>query len=264
MQTVGVVGAGAMGSVMVERFLAAGLQTFVYDVSAPAVQRATALGAVACPSPAEVAAASESVSVMVRTDDQMLDSVLGPHGVLSTLRPGSVLLLHSTIQPSTTRRVGEAAQAQGVEVADACIAGVPSVLRAGTAFCVAGGEAELIQRITPHLLLLVRRVLHMGPLGCGNAAKIMRNLVNLTDQLILFEGMQLTEAAGVSREALLEMLALIYASRLGADGDVHIDPSRPAGNLFDTILPLARQLADDLGQAAPLTRYLAASDPPLA
>jgi 3-hydroxyisobutyrate dehydrogenase-like beta-hydroxyacid dehydrogenase len=199
-RAVAVVGVGAMGSVMVERFLAARLRTVVYDVSEVAVQRALALGAVAAGSPAEAAAQAECCSVMVRTDDQMLASVLGPDGALAALRPGSGLLLHSTVSPRTTRQIGEAARPRGVDVLDACIAGVPAVLRAGNAVCLAGGDPAVVERLSPHLLLLVSRVLHMGPLGCGNVAKIVRNLVNLTDQLVLHDGLRLTEAAGIAPE----------------------------------------------------------------
>src|SRR5436853_4990566 len=99
MQTVGVVGAGAMGGVIVERFLAAGLRVSVYDVAEAAVQRVASLGAIPARSAAELAASVDSVSVMVRTDAQMLDSVLGPEGVIEGLRPRSVLLLHSTVHP---------------------------------------------------------------------------------------------------------------------------------------------------------------------
>jgi 3-hydroxyisobutyrate dehydrogenase len=260
-QSVAVVGAGAMGLAMVERFVAAGLRTAVYDRSASAVERAVTAGAVAGASAAEVAAASDSVSVMVRTDDQMLDCVLGADGALGGLRPGTLLLLHSTVLPSTTRTIGEVARAQGVAVADACIAGVPAVVRAGQAVCIAGGDAALIERITPHLLLLVARVIRMGPLGCGNLAKVVRNLVNLTDRLVLNEGLQMMTAAGIAAEPAVEMLELIYDSRLHElEEDARLDQVRPQGNLFDTILPLARRIADDLSVNARLTHALAELD----
>src|SRR4051794_23645278 len=117
MNTVGIIGIGAMGSVIVERFAAAGLRTFVYDVSAPALERAVALGAEPCASPAEVGRAAEVVDVMVRTDQQMLDAVLGEGGVLEGLSSGKALLLHSTIDPRTTRTIAAEARAKGVDVA---------------------------------------------------------------------------------------------------------------------------------------------------
>ena len=103
MQTPGVVGVGAMGTVIVERFIAGGLSPVVFDVSTEAIRRATDLGATAAESPEEVARAADIVSVMVRTDQEMLDCVLGEHGVLSCLSDGEVLLLHSTIHPIPNR-----------------------------------------------------------------------------------------------------------------------------------------------------------------
>ncbi len=259
MKAVGVVGTGAMGLAMVERFVATGLRPSVYDVSPAAVQRAVDHGAVAKATAAEVAASSEAVSVMVRTDDQMLESVLGLDGVLSGLRSGGLLLLHSTINPSTTRTIAEAARPGGVDVADACIAGVPEIVRSGQAVCLAGGDTELIERITPHLLLLVARVIHMGPLGCGNVAKVVRNLVNLTGCLVLREGLQMMCAAGIEREQAVQMLELIYSNRLGEE-DLQPDRPRPQGNLFDAILPLARQIAADLKVETPIARVLPAAE----
>src|SRR5262245_11831446 len=105
MDTTGVVGVGAMGSVIVERLVEAGRQVAAYDVSAAALERAVALGAQPCASPADVGRAADVVGVMVRTDAQMLDCVLGDDGVLDGLAEGKVLLLHSTIHPSTTRQI---------------------------------------------------------------------------------------------------------------------------------------------------------------
>ena len=136
---------------------------------------------------------------------------------------------------------------------------MPAVVRAGQAVCLAGGDTALIERITPHLLILVCRVIHMGPLGCGNVAKILRNLVNLTDRVVLHEAMQIMSAAGISTDQAVQMLELIYANRLHEE-DLQVDRVRPAGNLFDTILPLARRLADDLKLEIPLIRYLAAAE----
>lgn len=116
MDSVGVVGVGAMGSVFVERFRTAGLETMVYDVSDTAVQRAMALGASAAGSLLELAQSVAFVDIMVRTDAQMLDCVLGPEGALEGLHSGQVLLLHSSINPKTTREIAKAAASRGVKV----------------------------------------------------------------------------------------------------------------------------------------------------
>src|SRR5947209_5506065 len=72
MDVAGVVGLGAMGSVFVERFVAAGVKTLAFDLSQSAMQHAQALGAEPYPSAAELAQGADIVDIMVRTDAQML------------------------------------------------------------------------------------------------------------------------------------------------------------------------------------------------
>jgi 3-hydroxyisobutyrate dehydrogenase-like beta-hydroxyacid dehydrogenase len=250
-----------MGSVFVERFRAAGLRTVVYDVSAAAVERAVALGAESCASPEEVGATADVVDVMVRTDQQMLDCVLGDRGILQGLTPGKVLLLHSTVHPRTTRAIAVAASPRGVDVADACIGGIPEVLRAGDADILVGAAPEVLERVRPHLLRLGKEVFHMGPVGCGNVAKLMKNLVGVSERLIIGEALEIGEAAGIP---YTQGLALLRHQPLALDRpDETFDPrdAAPAQgghrNLFEQILPPIHRLADELELDVPLTRLLA-------
>jgi len=252
-----------MGSVFVERFSAAGEKVLVYDVSDEAVQRAKGFGATPCSSPAALARECDVVDVMVRNDKQMLDVCLGKDGVLEGLASGKVLLLHSSTQPHTTRKIAEAAAKQGIPVADACITAIPAVLRAGNGACLFGGDPQLLEQVKPHLLRLVKQVFYMGPLGCGNIAKGVRNMINISEQLLVKEGFDICEAAGITHERARAMMQHIYASR-SLDGYETFQPSGPAGNLFETILPIAERAADDHGVKAPLTHLLASADAPLA
>jgi 3-hydroxyisobutyrate dehydrogenase-like beta-hydroxyacid dehydrogenase len=206
MNPVGLIGVGAMGSAFVERFHQAGLDTVVYDVSAAALERAAGSGARPAGSPAEVAERSDIVGVMVLNDEQVLDCVSGAGGVLAAMSPGKILLLHSTIHPNTTKRVAALAAERGVRVADACITGRPPVVRAGRAVCILGADDDLAALVEPHLLHLARVVMHMGPLGAGNAAKIVKNMITASERLVIGEGLRVAEAAGVPYLRLLELL----------------------------------------------------------
>lgn len=263
LETAGVIGAGVMGSTFIQQLVAARLKTLVYDVSPAAMDRAVSLGATACSSPAELARQADVVDVIVATDEQVLDCVLGNDGVLQGLPAGRILLLHSTILPSTTRTVAQAAQARGVDVADACITSVPRTVRGGTPACIVGGAPDVIERIRPHLLHLAPNVFHVGPLGCGNVAKIMRNLVNTSDALVLHEVFQFAHAAGIAPDAMVDVLNHVYDNRDLALYDTAYKPEGPAGNLYETILPRARQLADEYGLRAPTVRLLASAEGPL-
>src|SRR5437588_568190 len=81
--------------------------------------------------------------------------------------------------------VAEAARPRGVEVVDACMVGVPRVVRAGNLSFVVGGPPELFERARPHLLCMGKQALHVGPLGAGNAAKLIKNLVTGAEALVI-------------------------------------------------------------------------------
>ena len=266
MNTAGVVGVGAMGTVIVERHRGAGLRVMAYDVSEAAMDRAAALGAEPCPSPAAVGNTADVVGVMVRTDEEMLDAVLGSGGVLEGLSAGKVLLLHSTIHPSVTRQIAAAAQAKGVDVLDACISARPDEFRAGKAACIVGGDPSVVERVRPHLEQL-GTIYYMGPLGAGNVAKIVHNLVVVSQRMILHEALQIAEAAGISYAHELELLRRMPPVLAGPDEPLNPwtwVPTGHGGNLFEQILPPAHRLADELGLDLPITRLLASEGNPYA
>jgi 3-hydroxyisobutyrate dehydrogenase len=262
---VGILGVGAMGSAFVERFQAAGAQTIVYDVSQAAVDRAVSLGAQAASSPAELAQRSAIVGVMVMNDEQALDCVCGKDGVLEGLAPGKILLLHSTIHPRTTHKVADAASKRNVQVADACITGRPPVVRAGKAVCILGAPDELVPKIEPHLLHIAKVVKHMGPLGSGNAAKIVKNMITASERLVIGEGLRLAEAAGIHYLKMLDLMASAEHEPVIDNWQHAFDASgassQPLGSavLFGKDVPLAEELAGDLGVDAPIIRELAAA-----
>ena len=251
-----------MGSAFVERFRQAGLETIVYDVSQAAVDRAVALGSRSAASPADAARQADIVDVMVLNDQQVLETVLGSGGVLEGLAGGKVLLLHSTIHPRTTLTVAEAALPRGIELADACITGRPPIVRAGNATCILGAPDHLVERITPHLLHLAKHVKHMGPLGAGNASKIVKNMVTGSERLIVAEGLRIAEAAGVPYVKILDLLRTAWHESVVQHWEDAFDASGipvRSNVLFGKDLPLAEELAADYRVDVPITRQLAAA-----
>jgi 3-hydroxyisobutyrate dehydrogenase len=265
MTTAAVIGVGAMGSAFVERFHKGGVKTVVYDVSQPAVDAAVAQGARAAASPAEAAREADFVDVMVLDDAQVLASVLGPGGALEGMRQDAILLLHSTIHPRTTRAVADAALPRGIQVADACITGRPHIVRAGNAVCILGAPDELLERIRPHLLHLAKEIHHMGPIGAGNASKIVKNMITGSERLVIAEGLRIAQAAGVPYPRILELLRAAEHEAVADNWQQVFDPNGgspdpvPSHVLFGKDMPLAEELAADYGVDAPIVRELAAA-----
>jgi 3-hydroxyisobutyrate dehydrogenase-like beta-hydroxyacid dehydrogenase len=264
MESVGIVGVGAMGSAILERLLAAGKSPIVYDPFPSAVEKARSKGARVASSAAEAAGAEEIVHVVVRTDEEVQESVLGSRGVLEGARSGTLLLLHSTVRPQTTQAVAKEAARSGVSVIDACMVGRPDVVRAGEMCFLVGGPADLVERVRPHLLTIGRKVIHVGPLGMGNVAKILKNLLTGSEALLVYETIRIGAAAGLAEREALEILremgsgpnVLNHWQETFVESSDGLAP-RVGSNMYDKDLPLASELARSLGVHAPITAALA-------
>jgi 3-hydroxyisobutyrate dehydrogenase len=224
-----------------------------------------ALGFTTVTSAAEVARRSTLVDVVVRTDRDMLDCMRGDDGVVAAAAPDSLLLLHSSILPQTVKRVAEGANAKGAHVIDACMTGVPAVVRAGTLSFVVGGDDALVERARPHLLKMSQEVFHMGPLGTGAVGKLIKNMLGGAEVLIVHEAIKIGIAGGIPYPKALEMMR-----RIGHDSVLNrwqrtFDPSgndplpRSGRNVLNKDLPLVAELARLLNTETPLTQELAAA-----
>jgi 3-hydroxyisobutyrate dehydrogenase-like beta-hydroxyacid dehydrogenase len=265
-EKVGMVGVGAMGSALLERLRLAGEAVLTYDIAPEARDRARALDASVAESSADVARACTIIDVVVRTEQDVLDATLGPGGVLEGAQPGTLVLLHSTILPRTTFRVAEAAQARGVHVLDACMVGVPAVVRAGNLNFVVGGPADLFERARPHLLKMSKAVYHVGPLGAGNIAKLIKNMTTSAEALILEEAVRIGAAGGLAPRDTLALFQKLYTGSVldRWESAFVIEDGKGArphgrGNLYEKDLPLAVALAHQLGVMVPVAEALRAA-----
>jgi len=266
MEKVGMIGTGAMGLALLERLKLAGEKDVVcYDVFAPALDSATALGYRAANNAADLAKQATLIDIVVRTDQDMLDCVLGSNGILETAEPGTLLLLHSSILPHTVKKVAEAARAEGVHAVDACMTGVPDTVRAGNLSFVVGGADEDVERAKSHLLKMSQEVFHMGPIGTGAVGKLIKNMLGGAETLIVHEAIQIGIAGGIPYPKALEMMR-----RIGHDSVLNrwqrtfdssgSDPMPRSGrNVLNKDIPLVAELARLLGTDTPITQQLAAA-----
>jgi 3-hydroxyisobutyrate dehydrogenase len=264
-ETIGMIGVGAMGSALLERLKLAGVQAIVYDIDSSVLEAARSNGARIAKSAGEVAQASTIIDVVVRTDEEVLDCTTGKGGILESAKPETLVILHSTILPQTTRKVAEAVGKRNLRVIDACMLGVPRAVRAGDLIFVVGGARESVERARPHLLKMGKKVIHMGAAGAGNTSKLIKNLTSGAETLMIHEALRLGEAEGLKFPQVLEMLQQVESEKLLARWQRVFDPSLPAPtphigrNVFDKDIPLAGELARQSGLDLPIIEQLAAA-----
>lgn len=263
MERIGFVGTGAMGSALLSRLKLANVTALAFDIAPKAMEAARAEGAETAPSAKAVAQHSTLIDVVVRTDREVLECMLAHDGVLEGAAPGSLVLLHSTIRPATTKKVAEAAADKRVNVIDACMTAVPSVVRQGGLTFLVGGQKAFFDRAKPHLLNMAKDAVHMGPLGCGNVTKLFKNMVTASEALVVYEALQIARAGGVSYKAALDLMQKTRSPHILDRWESRFDISggelkfNSGTNLYDKDLPLAADVGKALGADIPVVEALA-------
>lgn len=197
MSGVGFIGLGQIGAPMATRYLGWPDGLTVFDVHTPATEPFAAEGAHVASSPADVAARSTVISIMVRDDAQVTEVLCGADGILAAARPGTVVAIHSTVEADTPARLAAVAADHGVDVVDAPVSGGFMGAYAGTLALMVGGSAEAFAKVEAPFALLGTLVAHLGPIGAGTRAKLARNLITFASMAAVGEASRLAEAAGV-------------------------------------------------------------------
>ena len=209
--TVGFIGLGLMGQSFVKRLLRLSYPVVGFDILPEKVAEARRAGAAPAASAAEVAEGSDIVLVSVTTTAAVADVVEGPRGILSCSAPRvRVTVDHSTTEIATTHAVAEALSGRGIGFVDAPVSGGPGAAEEGTLAIMAGGAPEAIEAIRP-LMDQFGRFTHMGPVGAGQATKLVNQTLVLTNYCVIAEAVRLAEAYGIDAAKVPHVLATGHA-----------------------------------------------------
>ena len=205
MAVIGFIGLGNMGLPMARNLLKAGHQLVAFDVAGAALDAAVAAGAEAADSAAAAAPGAEVVITMLPEGRHVREVYLGDDGIIAHAKPGCLLIDCSTIDVDSARAVNEAALARGLEVLDAPVSGgVAGAENATLTFMVGGSEAG-VARARPILEPMGKAVVHTGPSGNGQAAKICNNMLLAISMIGVCEAFVLAERLGLPADKLFEV-----------------------------------------------------------
>ena len=205
MATIGFIGLGNMGAPMAANLAKAGHQVTGFDIVAGRAEvLRTQRGRVAA-TMAEAATAGEIVITMLPAGPDVRSVYLGDAGVLAHARKDALLIDCSTIDVATARAVASAAADAGFDMLDAPVSGgVIGAETAGLTFMV-GGSAASFERARPLLAAMGRTIVHAGPSGNGQAAKICNNMILGVSMIAVCEAFALAERLGLAAQTLFDI-----------------------------------------------------------
>lgn len=243
-----------MGAPMVRRLTEAGHEVRALGRSVEKRRAVSELGAQPVTDLADVGADVDVVVVCVFTDEQVqqvcLESVLLP-----TMPSDALLIIHTTGSPRTAQAVAVEARTRGVEVLDAPVSGGPHDIAAGNVTLFVGGSDDAVERARPVLASYGEPILHVGPIGAGQAVKLVNNTLFAAQIGLLRDAVRLGDRLGVEEQRLLEAIghgsaASRVADIVGARGsvDAFIDMvGEFVGKDVAVVRKTAAELGSDLG-----------------
>jgi 3-hydroxyisobutyrate dehydrogenase len=204
---IGFVGTGTMGQPMLSNLLKKGHSVVAYDIVEAALEGAVKRGATRAGSAAEAAKQAELVITMLPSSSHVEAAYLGTGGVLEGIVSGRLCIDMSTADPAASRRVAEAAKKRGVRFIDAPVSGGVPRAEDGTLAIMVGGEPRDFEEAKPVLACLGANIIHVGPVGSGEVAKICNNLIAGVAAVAVSEAFRIAEGFGVDPKILTDVIS---------------------------------------------------------
>lgn len=224
---IGFIGLGIMGKPMVHNILKAGYpEVLVWNRSREAVEICVAYGATAS-TPREIGETCDVVITMLPNSPEVKEVMLGEGGVAACMKPGSVFIDCSSVNPVASREIAAVLAQRGVQMLDAPVSGGEPKAIDGTLSFMVGGKQEVFEACKPLLLTMGASAVLCGEVGAGNTTKLANQIVVACNIRAVAEALTLAQKAGVNPEAVFQ------AIRGGLAGSAVMDAKAPmmlAGN----------------------------------
>jgi 3-hydroxyisobutyrate dehydrogenase len=203
---IGFIGLGNLGAPVARRIAAAGYRLTIW---ARRPETLTTFGETTvrvATSARDLAASSDVVGLCVRTDQDVRTVMDGAEGVLAGARPGTVVAIHSTVDPETCRRLAEDAATRDVTVLDAPLSGGHPAAENGDLLVMTGGDPVAAERCRPLFETFGSLVVHMGPIGTAQRAKLVNNALLTANISLAADALELGRALDIDPDMLARAL----------------------------------------------------------
>ena len=207
MTRIGFIGVGTMGLPMAKNLVAKGHVVTAYDANPEAVKAAASAGMTPAASAAEAVATADLVITMLPSSPHAESVYVGDGGVLAAARKGTLCVDMSTIDPAVSRRVAGAAAERGLRFMDAPVSGGTPRATDGTLAIMVGSAPEDFQAALPALQAMGANVIHVGPVGSGEVAKLCNNLIAGVAAVAVSEAFRIAEGFGVDLKVVTDVIS---------------------------------------------------------
>jgi len=256
--TIAFIGTGTMGRPMLANLVTKGFTVTAYDVVPAALDAAVKAGAKAAGSAGEAARGADLIVTMLPSSSHVESVYLGKGGVLEGASSGKLCVDMSTIDPGVSRRVAEALRGKGVRFIDAPVSGGVPRATDGTLAIMIGGDAADVEEARPALAAMGANLIHVGPVGAGEVAKLCNNLIAGVSAVAVSEAFRIAEGFGIDHKILTDVISKSSGNTwvMGAAHPVPgMMPQAPSSRDYEPGF-MTDLMAKDLGLAVNAAREL--------
>ena len=226
-QRVAFIGTGIMGGPMAGHLLAAGHSLTVNSRTKAKAKSLLDRGARWAETAADAAREADFVFICVSDTPDVEAVILGKSGVLESARAGMVVVDHSTISPTATRKMAQALAAKGATMLDAPVSGGDTGAKNATLSIMVGGDKSAFDRTQPLLAHMGKTITFCGPSGAGQLTKLVNQILVSVTNLAVCEALTFARANGLDEQ---KTLAAVGGGAAGSWQLTNLGPKMTAGD----------------------------------
>ncbi len=160
-----------------------------------------------CSSPADLAKISDVIILCVCNDNDVRDIVTGHQGLLNNLKPGTIVVDHTTTSAKLAKEMYELLDSNNVSYIDAPVSGGEVGAQLGKLSIMVGGNKDAFDQIKSILVPYTRLIKYMGLSGSGQYTKMVNQICIAGLIQALAEGINFSEKVGLDTKGVLEVVS---------------------------------------------------------
>jgi 2-hydroxy-3-oxopropionate reductase len=257
----GFIGLGIMGKPMAKNLLKAGFNLVVFSRSQRSVEALVQEGALQADSPKEVAERTGVIVTMLPDSPEVQEVILGKEGVIQGVKPNSVVIDMSSINPLVSREIAEKLKGKGVAMLDAPVSGGEVGAIQGTLAIMVGGDEKVFNESMEIFKAIGRNIVYVGKIGAGGFVKLVNQIIVAVNIAAVGEAFTLGAKAGLDPQVIHQAIrgGLAGSSVLETKAPMMFGRNFRPGfkiKLHHKDLQNALSTAKDLGVPLPLSSFI--------